>query len=107
MQQQASKVEFKNVGLANIGTTASIESSLAGEVFEMDEDDRMIAIISAVQESRAKLKGPQEPQLEEQKPVQGTPFIPAKFVINLNPARSPGISEYLSIGEWLNDLQKA
>jgi len=93
--------------LANIGTTASIESALAGEVFEMDEDDRMIAIISAVQDARAKLKSPQEPQLEDQKPLQGTPFIPAKFVVNLGSASRPGISEYLSIGEWLGDLKKA
>lgn len=106
LQLQAGKGEFKNIGLANIGTNASIETSYAGEVFEMDEDDRMIAIFSAVEESRAKLKAPHEPLLEEQKPVQGTPFIPAKFVINLSSTRSPSISEYLSIGEWLNDLKK-
>ena len=98
---------FKNVGLAKIASKIDMVSSYANEVFEMDEDDRMMDILAGVEESRKKLDNLAEiPPSLTPEPVVGSIFTPTRFSINLSPEKNDNISQYLTIGEWLTDLQQ-
>jgi hypothetical protein len=95
------------IGLASIGSQLLKSGTITDECLELDEDDRLMDLFSAIDDAKAEIRLITKAELPKEQPHPTTGNETARVVFNLSDFKSTPIDDYGSLDLWLAEMKKS